>query len=137
MWRFFTGMPAPAAAGCADHADAGDLRLRSDLAAQLGAQRAVTLFVAVLMVSRVPTFSIKMVVVRVKPECILPTLIFVGLFVAALLNAPWLTLLAVGVAYLVSLPIGMVVAWRLRRQHAQRERPIEPRSHGPATRCGW
>ena len=36
-----------------------------------------------------------------------------------MLNAPWLTLLAVGVAYLVSLPVSMVVAWRLRRQHAR------------------
>jgi CDP-diacylglycerol---serine O-phosphatidyltransferase len=79
----------------------------------------VALVVAVLMVSRVPTFSIKMIVVRVKPEWILPTLIGVGLLAAAMLNAPWMTLLAVGVAYLVSLPVSLVVAWRLQRQHAR------------------
>jgi CDP-diacylglycerol---serine O-phosphatidyltransferase len=85
----------------------------------------VTLVVAVLMVSRVPTFSIKMIVVRVKPEWILPTLIGVGLLAAALLNAPWVTLLAVGVAYLVSLPVSVVVAYRLGRQHAhEREQAV-------------
>jgi CDP-diacylglycerol--serine O-phosphatidyltransferase len=76
-----------------------------------------------------------MIVVRVKPEWILPTLIGVGLLAAALLNAPWLTLLAIGVAYLVSLPVSMVVAWRLRRQHAreseQAAAPGPDQEHGP------
>ena len=76
-------------------------------------------FVALLMVSRIPTFSIKTVLVRVKPEWILPTLIFVGLFVAALTSAPWHTLLAVGVIYLATLPLGWWSAYRLRRRHEQ------------------
>ena len=49
------------------------------------------------MVSHIPTFSIKTVMVRVKPDWVLPTLIGVGLFVAALSSAPWHTLLAIGV----------------------------------------
>jgi len=71
------------------------------------------------MVSRIPTFSIKTVLVRVKPEWVLPTLIFVGMFVAALSSEPWYTLLAVGVVYLASLPVGWVAAWRLRRRYEQ------------------
>ncbi len=69
-----------------------------------------------MMVSRVPTFSIKTVLVRVKPEWVLPTLIFVGMFVAALSSEPWYTLFAVGVVYLASLPVGWWSAWQLRRQ---------------------
>ena len=69
-----------------------------------------------MMVSRIPTFSIKTVVVRVKPDWILPTLIGVGLFVAALSSAPWHTLLALGVVYLASLPVGWWSAYRLRRR---------------------
>jgi CDP-diacylglycerol---serine O-phosphatidyltransferase len=128
MSRFFTGLPAPAAAGCLIMPMLATFALDQAWPRSWTLNALVTLVVAVLMVSRVPTFSIKMIVVRVKPEYILPTLIGVGLLAAALLNAPWMTLLAVGVAYLVSLPISIVVAWRLRRQHAHEagQRSPEP-----------
>jgi CDP-diacylglycerol--serine O-phosphatidyltransferase len=67
-----------------------------------------------------------MIVVRVKPEWILPTLIGVGLLVAALTTAPWLTLLAVGILYLVTLPISIVVGYRLQRRHAEQESEATP-----------
>ncbi|HEX5079507.1 MAG TPA: CDP-diacylglycerol--serine O-phosphatidyltransferase [Geminicoccaceae bacterium] len=117
MSRFFTGLPAPAAAGCLIMPMLATFALGQTWPRNWELNALLTLVVAVLMVSRVPTFSIKMIVVRVKPEWILPTLIGVGLLAAALLNTPWLTLLAVGVAYLVSLPVSVVVAYRLRRQH--------------------
>jgi CDP-diacylglycerol--serine O-phosphatidyltransferase len=118
MSRFFTGMPAPAAAGCAI------IPLLLAFAFELAWPRnwllnaAVVTATAVMMVSRIPTFSIKTVLVRVKPEWVLPTLIGVGLLVAALSSAPWHTLLGVGVVYLVSLPVGWWSAWRLRRRDA-------------------
>jgi CDP-diacylglycerol---serine O-phosphatidyltransferase len=127
MSRFFTGMPAPAAAGCMIMPMLATFALGQSWPRSWWLNALVALVVSVLMVSRVPTFSIKMIVVRVKPQWILPTLIGVGLLAAALLNAPWLTLLAVGVAYLVSLPISVVVAYRLRRQHAQEsEQAVAP-----------
>lgn len=122
MSRFFTGMPAPAAAGCLIMPMIATFALGHAWPRAWALNALVTLVVAVLMVSRVPTFSIKMVVVRVKPEWILPTLIGVGLLAAALLNAPWMTLLAVGIVYLVTLPISVVVAMRLQRQHARESR---------------
>jgi CDP-diacylglycerol---serine O-phosphatidyltransferase len=123
MSRFFTGLPAPAAAGCLIMPMLATFALDQAWPRSWALNALVTLVVAVLMVSRVPTFSIKMIVVRVKPQWILPTLIGVGLLAAALLNAPWLTLFAVGVAYLVSLPVSVVVAWRLRSQHARESEP--------------
>lgn len=127
MSRFFTGMPAPAAAGCMIMPMLATFALGQSWPRSWWLNALVALVVSVLMVSRVPTFSIKMIVVRVKPEWILPTLIGVGLLAAGLLNAPWLTLLGVGVAYLVSLPISVVVAYRLRRQHAQEsEQAVAP-----------
>jgi CDP-diacylglycerol---serine O-phosphatidyltransferase len=135
MSRFFTGMPAPAAAGCLIMPMLATFALGQTWPRSWALNALVALVVAVLMVSRVPTFSIKMIVVRVKPEWILPTLIGVGLLAAALLNAPWLTLLAIGVAYLVSLPISIVVALRLQRQHAresgQAASPGPEQEHGP------
>jgi CDP-diacylglycerol--serine O-phosphatidyltransferase len=130
MSRFFTGMPAPAAAGCAI------IPLLMSFAFEASWPRiwilnaAVLIFVALMMVSRVPTFSLKTVVVRVKPEWVLPTLIFVGLFVAALSSAPWHTLLAAGVLYLASLPVGWWSAWRLRRRH-ERTHADQPAATAP------
>jgi len=115
--RFFTGMPAPAAAGCVLIPMLMSFALHAEWPRIFALNALVTVFVALMMVSKVPTFSIKMAMVRVKPEWVLPTLIFVGLFVAALSSAPWLTLLAVGLVYLASLPVGVIAASRLRRRH--------------------
>jgi CDP-diacylglycerol---serine O-phosphatidyltransferase len=114
--RFFTGMPAPAAAGCAIIPLLVAFAFQVDWPRSWWLNAVVLIAVAVMMVSRIPTFSIKTAVVRVKPDWILPTLIGVGLFVAALSSAPWHTLLALGVVYLVTLPIGWWSAYRLRRR---------------------
>jgi CDP-diacylglycerol--serine O-phosphatidyltransferase len=132
MSRFFTGMPAPAAAGCAI------IPMLMAFALEAGWPRAwalnalVLVVVAFLMVSRIPTFSIKTVVVRIKPDWILPTLVGVGVFVAALSSAPWHTLLAVGVIYLASLPVGWWSAYRLsRRDEAARVAAAQPEATAP------
>jgi CDP-diacylglycerol--serine O-phosphatidyltransferase len=124
--RFFTGLPAPSAAGCLVIPMLAAFALDHAWPQSWYLNALVTVVVALLMVSRVPTFSIKMIVVRVKPEWVLPTLIGVGLLVAALTTAPWLTLLAVGIIYLVTLPISMVVGYRLQRRHAGEESGATP-----------
>ena len=92
----------------------------------------VMVAVAFLMVSHIPTFSIKTVVVRVRPEWVLPTLVGVGVFVAALSSAPWHTLLALGAIYLASLPVGWWSAWRLsRRDAAARAATAQPEVSAP------
>jgi CDP-diacylglycerol--serine O-phosphatidyltransferase len=116
MSRFFTGMPAPAAAGCAIIPMLMALAFEASWPRIWALNALVMLAVALMMVSHIPTFSIKTVMVRIKPDWVLPTLIGVGLFVAALSSAPWHTLLAVGVIYLASLPVGWWSAYRLRRR---------------------
>jgi hypothetical protein len=56
------------------------------------------------------------------------------LFVAALTSAPWHTLLAVGVIYLASLPVGWWSAYRLRRRHEQLAAGAAPPPGGAADR---
>lgn len=124
--RFFTGLPAPAAAGCLIIPMLATFALGQTWPQNWFLNALVTVVVALLMVSRVPTFSIKMVVVRVKPEWVLPTLIGVGLLVAGMTTAPWMTLLAIGVVYLVSLPISIVVGYRLQRRHMREETAPSP-----------
>lgn len=131
--RFFTGMPAPAAAGCAMIPMLMEFAFQVDWPRAWALNAAVLVAVAFLMVSRIPTFSIKTVVVRVKPEWILPTLVGVGLLVAALSSAPWHTLLAVGVIYLASLPVGWWSAYRLRRRD-EAERAAAARPPGTTPR---
>jgi CDP-diacylglycerol--serine O-phosphatidyltransferase len=130
MSRFFTGMPAPAAAGCAIIPLLIAFAFQTSWPRAWALNAAVLVVVSLLMVSRVPTFSLKTVVVRVQPQWVLPTLIFVGLFVAALSAAPWHTLLAVGTVYLASLPVGWWSAYQLRRRH---ETPAGARSAPAST----
>lgn len=117
MARFFTGIPAPAAAGCIIIPMLVSFGFGGATWPQAWILNAVlVVFTGLMMVSRVPTFSLKMVTLRVEPEWILPTLVGVGLIIGALVTAPWLTLVAVGLAYLASLPIGIMAAQRMRRR---------------------
>jgi CDP-diacylglycerol--serine O-phosphatidyltransferase len=139
MSRFFTGMPAPAGAGCAIIPLLLAFATGADWPQTWMLNAVVMTFVALMMVSRIPTFSIKTVVVRVKPDWILPTLIFVGMFVAALSSEPWYTLLAVGVVYLASLPVGWWSAYQLRRRYERETAAAAPGQGGPGriVSLGW
>jgi CDP-diacylglycerol--serine O-phosphatidyltransferase len=111
---FFTGIPAPAAAGLALTPMmlsfvAGDGWARSWLL-----NAAVLIFVAVMMVSRVPTFSLKRV--RVQPDMVLPTLLLASVVIAGLVVDTWLTLSLIAIVYVLSIPFSVVAARRLRRR---------------------
>jgi CDP-diacylglycerol--serine O-phosphatidyltransferase len=132
MTRFFTGMPAPAAAGVVLMPMMLSFATGSAVPATWAVNAVVTVFVALMMVSRVPTFSIKMVMTRVKPEYVLPTLVTTTIVIAAMVNVPWWTLLTVGVLYVQSIPISVLVARRLRRQHERETAPYVGGAAPPA-----
>jgi len=71
-------------------------------------------FVAFMMVSRVPTFSIKRI--RVKPEMVLPTLLVASVIIVGLVVESWLTLSVIGMLYLCSIPFGVLSARRMKRR---------------------
>jgi CDP-diacylglycerol--serine O-phosphatidyltransferase len=79
--------------------------------------------VGALMVSRVPTFSLKRI--HVPREWVLPTLIAFGVGAAFLTTEPWATLLAVGVLYIVSFPVSILQYARQRRA-AEAARKLAP-----------
>jgi CDP-diacylglycerol---serine O-phosphatidyltransferase len=106
--NFFVGVPAPAGA---------IIVLLPIYAAFLGLQRSqfvtwtmlvYTLLIAGLMVSRLPVFSGKRVGTRVPPDLVGPVVILVVLCVALLIAYPWILLTAGTLAYLVSLPFGLM-----------------------------
>jgi CDP-diacylglycerol---serine O-phosphatidyltransferase len=118
---YFTGVPAPAGAGL--------VLLPMMLVQEFGpgffdrpTVNAVALVtIAILMVSRIPTFSIKQI--KIPPSFFLPALLLVGLLVAALASAPFMTFICVGVVYLASIPVSVWMQARDRRRVADTPMP--------------
>src|SRR5579863_6741602 len=121
-WRanFFSGAPAPAGAGL--------LMLPMFLSFEWGDWIARSPYlngiwisgVALLMVSTVPTVSLKRI--RIAPHFVMPTLLVVGLMTAFFTTAPWPTLVCVGALYLGSIPLTVRASQRMRRA-AEPSRP--------------
>jgi CDP-diacylglycerol--serine O-phosphatidyltransferase len=119
---FFSGAPAPAGAGLVMipmflSFEWGDWLFRSPYLS------AVTITgVALLMVSKVPTVSLKRI--RIPHHMVIPTLLAFGVATAFLTTAPWPTLMVVGVVYLSSIPLTIRSYYRLKR--AAQARKTEP-----------
>ncbi|HWK47269.1 MAG TPA: CDP-diacylglycerol--serine O-phosphatidyltransferase [Stellaceae bacterium] len=112
-YNFFTGVPAPAAAGlvmlplCAAF-EFGDPVFRSPWL------NAVSLVgIALLMISRVPTFSFKRL--RVPHHLFVPVMVGAALLAAFLTTAPWPTLVVLGLIYLGSLPFSIRSYYRMKK----------------------
>lgn len=123
---FFTGVPAPAGAGLVMvpmflSFEWGDWLFRSPYLSAV-----IVTGVALLMVSRVPTVSLKRI--RVPHHLVVPTLLGIGVLTAFFTSAPWPTLTVVGIVYVGSIPATIHAYWRLRRAaEAQRnETPLPP-----------
>jgi CDP-diacylglycerol--serine O-phosphatidyltransferase len=100
--EFFVGVPAPAAALVAGLPLYLFLHFGDGWWAAPAGVGVWALLVAGLMVSRLPTLSLK--TVRVSPRYVAPLLVLVGLAAAVLITAPFLALAVVAAAYLALLP---------------------------------
>jgi len=122
---FFTGVPAPAGAGLVMvpmflSFEWGDWVFRSPYLNAL-----TVTGVALLMVSKVPTVSLKRL--RVPHHLVVPSLLGVGLLAAFATTAPWLTLTAIGIVYVGSIPLTIRSYYRMRRAaETRRAEPAEP-----------
>ncbi len=117
---FFTGAPAPAGAGLAllpmYLGFLGLIDDGHDYAILIGPYIVV---VALLMVSRVPTFSGKNFGSRIPRETVLPVLGLVAFAAIMLIAYPWEFLSVVAIAYLVMIPISMRSYRRHKASDAQ------------------
>jgi CDP-diacylglycerol--serine O-phosphatidyltransferase len=112
-YYFFTGVPAPGGAGIAlipmyIAFEVGDGLFRSPVLCGVWMTA-----VAALMVSRIPTFSMKRF--RVPHHYFVPIMLAVGILAAFLTTAPWPTLAVVGLGYAASIPFTIRSYERLRR----------------------
>ena len=113
--NYFTGVPAPAAAGLA--------LLPMILSFQIGpnsffrepAVTAIVLIgVSLLMVSKIPTYSGKKF--RVPSNYVLPMMLAVGLFAAFLVSEPWLTISVLFLGYGISIPFAVKSYFKLKSE---------------------
>jgi CDP-diacylglycerol---serine O-phosphatidyltransferase len=110
---YFTGVPAPAGAGLVLLPMMATFELGPGYVDGPVVSGVTMVLVASLMISRIPTFSIKQI--RLAPEHMLPALLLVGLTAAALTSAPWTTFLCVGLIYLGSIPVSVWTQREARR----------------------
>jgi CDP-diacylglycerol--serine O-phosphatidyltransferase len=110
--QYFTGVPAPAGAGLAIMPmfvafEWGDWIVRSPYFIGVWVTG-----VALLMVSTIPTVSLKKF--RIPPHLVVPTLLGIGILAGFLTTVPWPTLTLVGIVYLGSIPWTMRTARRVK-----------------------
>ena len=113
---FNTGVPAPAGAGLAFipiylWLITGDDRFRT-----WPGVMAWTLFIAVLMISNLPTYSWSSI--RIRPPWRLFALAALAIFGASLLVAPWPTLLVFAALYLLMIPVAFASYTRVKQRRA-------------------
>ena len=120
-YNFFTGVPAPAAAGLALfplfvslQADAMGFPAIGDAVRFPAVSASVLLAVGALMVSTLPTWSFKNF--KVPQHYVLPLLLGAGFFVAILVSEPWAALALAGLAYAALIPMGVRSYNRLRAE---------------------
>jgi CDP-diacylglycerol--serine O-phosphatidyltransferase len=113
---FNTGVPAPAGAGIAFVPIFLWLTTGIEWFRAWYVVMPWTLFVASLMISSLPTYSWSSI--RIRREWRLFALAGVALLGAALLTAPWVTLLAISALYLVMIPVALTSYARVKRRRA-------------------
>jgi CDP-diacylglycerol---serine O-phosphatidyltransferase len=125
--NFFRGAPAPAGAGLIMlpmfiSFEWGDWIARSPYLNAVWISG-----VALMMISTVPTVSLKRI--RIPHRFVLPTLLGIGIMAGFFTTSPWPTLSFVGALYLASIPLTIRAATRARRPAATR--PAAPAEAGP------
>lgn len=122
MMNFFTGAPAPAGAGLAmAPMYLGFLGIIPDGHAVAWLILPYTAAVALLMVSRVPTFSGKTLGSRISRDLVLPLLGVAALVVVCLITFTWEMLTAMSLLYIALLPFGMRSYRRHKAEYEQRK----------------
>ena len=113
---FNTGVPAPAGAGLAFIPIYLWLITGNEMFRAWQPVMAWTLFIAALMISSLPTYSWSSL--RIRKDWRLFALAGVALLGAALIRAPWHTLLVVALLYLAMIPVALWSYERVKRRRA-------------------
>lgn len=124
--RYFTGIAAPAGASISLLFMVISFYTDLEILKSAFLNAAWLLFMAFLMASRIPTFSIKKI--RIPKRYIMPMLICVGGLAAVMASYPWQLLTAIALFYIGTIPFAVLTHKRLEREEAakQKEDSITP-----------
>ena len=130
--RYFTGVPAPAAAGLVCLPLIVSFEVDSELISQPHLVVIWMVFVGLLMVSFIPTFSFRGV--KLPQKLVVPILVAAGFVIAGFLSAPWMTLGGIIFIYMVTIPFSYRSHRRFTALHeAQPASNTPPRKGTPNT----
>jgi CDP-diacylglycerol--serine O-phosphatidyltransferase len=120
--RFFTGVPTPAGAGLVMLPVyiwflSPETFTVFSFATPLIA--VWTIIVAVMMISRIPTFSFK--ALHMSQKMMVPVMGLFAMLIAALIHVPWITLSVIAIGYLASLPFVFSSYRKQEKLHGQTE----------------
>ncbi|MDD3020219.1 MAG: phosphatidylcholine/phosphatidylserine synthase [Alphaproteobacteria bacterium] len=87
-----------------------------------------TVCVAALMVSRIPTISFKYI--KLPDRMAVPLMAAIGLIVAAMIHAPWVTLTMTSSAYLISIPLALNHYRKLEQKYEQKNEDLSSLAFG-------
>ena len=118
---YMTGVPAPAGAGLAFVPVYLWLITGEDMFRQWFVVMPWVLFIALLMISSIATFSWSSL--RVRRSSRLFAIAGVGLLGAALVTNPWVTLLAISLLYIAMLPFSIASYRKVRQRRASEPAP--------------
>jgi CDP-diacylglycerol--serine O-phosphatidyltransferase len=120
---YFRGMPSPAAAGIALSPLflANSRYWPAEWVIPAWAIAALAFVIGLLMVSRIPMFSLKSV--RISRRAVAPVLVAVALLAAGMLKDPFLVLALLATLYALSVPITAALWWRVRSSPGVQEHP--------------
>ncbi len=125
--RYFTGVPTPAGAGLVMLPLAFSFNFGDELFRHVALNSAMIVFISLMMVGRLPTYSLKGI--RVAHRFVVPVMLGVCLLAALLVGSPWMTLSVLGALYLASLPLSWL-SYRRRAARAASETETVP-AQGP------
>ena len=112
---FFTGIPAPAAALCVLLPVMLSFVFPEYDSIKHPLFSGIMLFlISVLMVSKVPTLSLKKL--KIPSYLVFPVMILVVLFASFIITKPWVTLCALDIIYLATIPLTIRSFYRLKNK---------------------
>ncbi len=129
-YRYFQGVAAPAGAGLAVLPMIVEFQMNFDVLSKPVICGPWLFLVAILMISRIPTFSLK--AIKVPREYVLPVFVGLALMTALLASYPWVVLGTIGIVYCVSIPVS-VRNYRFLKREAERMRGNEAPAAPPET----
>ena len=126
--NYFTGVPSPMGAGLVLLPMMLSFQFEANIFRQPIFIAVFVVVVAAGLVSTVPTYSFKKL--TVPRQWVLPTMLLVGTFAALIISAPWLTMAATLIAYILVIPLGIRSHAKLQKAGRQSQAATAAASTG-------